>query len=254
MQQPFQNKVALISGGLGDIGTAIARAFAEQGASIALGDLAPASNATGLVSELSEYKVSVSYTQVDVSDAEKVREWIQSVERNQGIPDLIIANAATVTLKGIHDLTPDQWSRELRVNLDGAFFMTQYATSRLRASGRSGKVVFIGSWAAHAVHAHIPAYSVSKAGLRMLCKCMALELAPFDILVNEVAPGYVQAGLSAQIWEKDHELRDQSRNKVPVKRLITPEEVAAQVLHVSHPDNKHITGSTILMDGGLSLL
>lgn len=254
MQQAFQNKIALISGGLGDIGRAIAHAFAEQGASIALGDLAPTSNAAGLVRELSLHKVSVSYTQVDVSDAEMVQSWIQTVEKDQGIPDLIIANAATVTLGGIHELTPVQWSRELRVNLDGAFFMTQYATSRLRANEIPGKVVFIGSWAAHAVHAHIPAYSVSKAGLRMLCKCMALELAPFDILVNEVAPGYVQAGLSAQIWEKDHALRDQAKIKVPVRRLITPDEVAAQVLHVCHPDNRHITGSTILMDGGLSLL
>ncbi len=253
MQQPLKDSTVLISGGLGDIGRAIALAFAEQGASIALGDIKERQQAAAFIDQLSACKVPVSYTAVDVSVAAEVHRWIDQVTESQGTPDIIIANAATVTPGVLHQLTPEQWSHELRVNLDGAFYMTRYATARLVAGAMPGKVVFIGSWAADRVHSHIPAYSVSKAGLRMLCKCMALELAPHHILVNEVAPGYVEAGLSARFWEKDEGLREESRNIVPVKQLITPPAVAAQVLHLCQPENQHITGTTLLMDGGLSL-
>ncbi len=73
-------------------------------------------------------------------------------------------------------------------------------------------------------------------------------------MVNEIAPGYVEAGLSGRIFEKTPGLREKSKNKVPVRRLITAEEVALQVVNLCSPDNKHITGTTLLMDGGLSLL
>src|SRR5690606_41685339 len=108
--------------------------------------------------------------------------------------------------------------------------------------------------AAHKVHREMPAYSVSKAAVRMLCKCFALELAPFGITVNELAPGYVQAGLSAKVWNDNPERKQEAIDKVPLKSLITVEEIAQQVLFLSDSQNKHITGTTFLMDGGLSLL
>lgn len=88
----------------------------------------------------------------------------------------------------------------------------------------------------------------------MLCKCMALELAPYNILVNELAPGYVDAGVSGEVWEKDPDMADKARLKVPIKKIMSAREVAEQVIHLCHPQNQHMTGSTILMDGGLSLL
>jgi len=88
----------------------------------------------------------------------------------------------------------------------------------------------------------------------MLCKCMALELAPHGIMVNEIAPGYVDGGLSRLAWEQQPDGRAAARKKVPVQALITSEEVAAQIVHLSHPENHHITGSVVLMDGGLSLV
>ncbi|MFD1144644.1 SDR family NAD(P)-dependent oxidoreductase [Larkinella insperata] len=253
MNNLFTNRTVLISGGLGDIGRAIALAFARQGAAIALGDISPASRAEALRNELHQLGVATHYTQVDVRDASAVQEWVLAVENSLGVADIIIANAATVTVGGIHRITPEQWSNEIRVNLDGAFFLTQSATARLLAHQLPGRVVFVGSWAAHAVHPHIPAYSVAKAGLRMLCQCMALELAPHQILVNEIAPGYVNAGLSAQLWEKEPALADQARQRVPTRKLISAEAVAQQVVYLCHPDNEHMTGSTLLMDGGLSL-
>ena len=183
-----------------------------------------------------------------------LKDWVSEVENGLGIPSLIISNATTVTVKRLYELTPEEWSAELRVNLDGAFYLAQAATARLLHHRKPGRVVFVGSWAADTVHLHIPAYCVAKAGMRMLCKCMALELAPHEITVNEIAPGIVNGGLSRRVWEEQPAKRLEAQKKVPVQKLITNEEVAEQVVHLCHPGNHHITGTVLLMDGGLSLV
>jgi NAD(P)-dependent dehydrogenase (short-subunit alcohol dehydrogenase family) len=247
-------QVALISGGLGDIGRAIARELAAQGADIALCGLHPAAEAESFLDELRNLGRRARYDVVDVSDADAVQLWVREVEAALGVPTLIIPNAAQVTQADFQHLTPEQWNRELRVNLDGAFHMAQAAALRLIALGRPGHIVFIGSWAAHRVHAHIPAYCVAKAGLRMLCQCMALEFAPYRILVNEVAPGIVDAGLSAQVLNGDAALRESVRQLTPVRELVTPEDVARAVAFLCDPANRQMTGSVIVQDGGMSLL
>jgi glucose 1-dehydrogenase len=250
----FTGRIAILSGGLGDIGRQIATALAAKGADVALGDRLPAADATAFLQTLEALGVRAHYTQVDVSQAEPVRRWVEECEQTLGLPDVIIANAATVTLANFAEVTPKQWDDELQINLSGPFYLTKFVTDKLVAAKTPGHIVLIGSWAAHVVHAHIPAYSVSKAGLRMLGKCLALELAPHDILVNEIAPGYVDAGLTAQIWKTNPALKSLSEGKVPVKRLIGADEVAAQVIHLCDRSNRHMTGSTLLMDGGLSML
>lgn len=254
MSKLFQNQIAVISGGLGDIGKAIGLAFAKQGAAIGLCDVHDPTAAGAFLTQIeNSYGVPACYHQADVSDASTVKTWLQEVTRQLGIPTLIIANAATATMANILKITAEQWSREISINLNGAFYMAQEAALQMVEHRTGGRIVFIGSWAAHAVHLHLPAYSVSKAGIRMLCKSMALELAPHRILVNEVAPGYVQAGLSGKIWEQYPELSKEATKRVPTGVLIQADEVAAQVLYLCHPDNAHITGNTLLMDGGLSL-
>ena len=254
MTMTFENHIVLISGGLGDIGRAIAAAFATQGASIAIGDVKPPQDAETFLTELRKENVSAHYQRVNVSQPEEVDDWVENVQNTLGTPNIVIANAATVTISGIEKVTAKEWGDEIDVNLNGSFYVTRAVAAKLIENKTPGRIVFIGSWAAHAVHPNLPAYSVSKAAVRMLCKCMAFELAPYEILVNEIAPGYVEAGLSAAIWKTNPELSEQARQRVPVKKLISAGEVARQVLLTCHPDNVHMTGSTILMDGGLSLL
>jgi glucose 1-dehydrogenase len=254
MDRTLQNKVAVISGGLGDIGRAIALELARRGADVAIGDVRDESAARGLADQLRGLNVRSRYDAVDVASAEQVTAWIATVERDLGVPTLIIPNAATVTLAGVRDVTAEQWSKELRVNLDGAFHLAQAGALRMLAHKKPGRIVFVGSWAAHAPHSNITAYCVAKAGLRMLCKCMAADLAPDGILVNEVAPGYVDAGLSAQIWAKNPGAKEGAANRVPTGQLIDADDVAAQVAHLCEPANRHMTGSVLLMDGGLSLV
>jgi glucose 1-dehydrogenase len=247
-------QVAMISGGLGDIGRAIALELGGRGADVAVGDMRAPDDAKELLESLRPKGVRARYDRVDVADATAVRAWVEDVERDLAPPTIAIANAAVVTVTRVTEITPEQWSRELNINLSGAFFLAQAAAARMLAHKLEGRIVFIGSWAAHAPHPNIPAYCVAKAGLRMLCREMALELAPSGILVNEVAPGYVDAGLSAMLWRKNPGAREAAMARVPARRLIDAVEVAKQVAHLCDPENRHMTGSTLLMDGGLSLV
>lgn len=252
--QKFEGQVALISGGLGDIGAAIARQFAAGGADVALCGQRPATAAEPLLAEIHALGRRARYEPVDVADPAAVRAWVDSVEAEYGVASLIIPNAAIVTLKNVRELAPEEWQRELRVNLDGAFFLAQYGAQRLLHHNRPGRIVFVGSWAAHAPHGHIPAYCAAKAGMRMLMKCMAKEFAPHQILVNEVAPGYVDAGLSGRIFREQPEVRERAKASVPNQSLISSDEVAMHVLYLCDPENRQMTGSALVMDGGLSLL
>lgn len=142
----------------------------------------------------------------------------------------------------------------MAVNLDGSFHWAQAGTRRLVRANLGGRVIFVGSWAAHAPHQHLPAYCVTKAGVRMLMKTLALEYARCGILVNEVAPGYVDAGLSAKSFQQAPERREQAMKAVPIGELLSPADVAQLVRFLCGNQASQITGTTLLQDGGLSLL
>ncbi|MBS0198242.1 MAG: SDR family oxidoreductase [Planctomycetes bacterium] len=250
---PRQQAVAIISGACGDIGRAIALELARRGVGMGLADILPADRTEALLNEVRALEVPVRYDQVDVSDAQAVQRWVGTVEGDIGGPNLVVAAAATVTLAGAMKVTEEQWKRELDVNLTGSFLTARAGAASMLAARREGRIVFVGSWAAHSPHTNLPAYSVSKAGVRMLCKCMALELASSGILVNEVAPGYVDAGLSAVVFRENPGAREQAAARVPVGRLMSAQDVARQVAYLCLDSSPHTTGSTLLMDGGLSL-
>lgn len=252
---PLSGQLAIISGGLGDIGRAIAIELACRGADIGICDILDESLAIDLLAVIRDHNVRAHYAKVDVSDSIALQSWIDTIAEVMGVlPSLIIPNAAIVAISDVRSVTPEEWARHMRINLDGSFFMAQFAALKLSAAGKAGRVVFIGSWAAHASHLKIPAYCASKAALRMGMKCLALEFAKDGILVNEVAPGFVDAGLSAKIFEQNPGSRESSAAKVPNQTLITPAEVALQVAWLCDPSNLHVTGSVLLMDGGLSLV
>ncbi|MHA4808958.1 SDR family NAD(P)-dependent oxidoreductase [Flavitalea flava] len=254
MEKSRDNKVVLISGGLGDIALATALAFGREGARIALSDIHAGDAAGARLELLQKEEIAFLYHQVDIGDAAAVNRWVAAVDQAWGRIDIALVNAATITQKSIADITAAQWQAEIQVNLNGAFYLAQQAAIYFSARKIKGNIVFLGSWAAHAVHPHIPAYSVAKAGIRMLCQCLALEFADRDIRVNEIAPGYVNAGLSKAVWNQRPSLAEEARLKVPLGRLIEAGEVAGQILWLCQEENRHVTGSCLLMDGGLSLL
>ncbi|NND07240.1 MAG: SDR family oxidoreductase [Saprospiraceae bacterium] len=249
----LKNQIALISGGLGDIGRAIARELASCGADIAIGDIEEEHEAAPFVASLQDLGRGVVYTKVDVSDPKSVEDWISTISNDLGVPTLIIPNAAIVRISNIRQISVDDWNQQLSVNLSGCFYMSRAAANKLVERKKKGRIIYIGSWAANRVHKDIPAYCVGKAGLRMLCKCMAAEYAENNIMVNEIALGIINAGLSGEIMKDQPQLQESIQARIPVNEFIEPGEVAKQVLVLCDPNNRHMTGSTLLMDGGLSL-
>lgn len=249
-----QGKTALISGGLGDIGHAIGALLAEQGADIALCDLIPHERAAEQLGLLREKGSRVDYTVVDVADPAAVRQWVRGVAERLGAPSLIIPNAAIVAYCATLSTTPEDFDRHLKINLLGSFFMAQEAARILIERSMPGRMVFIGSWAGHAPCPQILPYAAAKAALRMTVQCMALELAPHRILVNEIAPGFVDAGLSAQEFRQIPGSREECRKAVPTGKLLSANDVAKKVAFLCHPDADEITGIHLIIDSGLSLV
>ncbi|MBB1647463.1 2-deoxy-D-gluconate 3-dehydrogenase [Sphingobacterium siyangense] len=254
MMEEYKNKVVLISGGLGDIGRAMAEAFLTQQAIVCISDRFEPQVARARWPLLDDAGARLFYDQVDVADARQVDAWVQRIRQELGAISICIANAACVTIKDFSTLSNEEWKNEMAVNLDGSFFLANACAKSFVETELAGSIIFMGSWAAHAVHQNLPAYSVSKAGLRMLCQAMALEYAAYGIRVNEIAPGYVNAGLSKVVWSSNAELQMKAKAVVPLGQIIEAEEVAKQVLWICSDNCKHMTGTAIVMDGGLSLI
>ena len=253
-QRIHDGEVALISGGLGDIGWAISTLLADQGADIALCDLVPENEAQARLDNLRARGIRVDYTVADVGSPVEVKRWVRGVAARLRVPSMTIPNAAIVAYCSALSTSPEDFNRHLKINLLGAFFMAQEAARILIEHKAAGRIVFIGSCVAHAPSPQILPYAVAKAGLRMVVQCMALELAPHRILVNEIAPGFVDAGLSAQEFEQIPGLREESRKVVPTGNLLTANDVARKVAFLCHPDANEITGIHLVVDSGLSLV
>jgi NAD(P)-dependent dehydrogenase (short-subunit alcohol dehydrogenase family) len=250
--QELADHLAIISGGLGDIGRACAVELARRGADVAVGGRSDGGRVEPLQAEVEGLGRRFRFDQVDVADSDAVSRWVDAVEGDLGVPNLVIPNAAIDEFTPFEHLTPEVWRRHIDINLNGAFYLAHTVAKRLLVSSMPGRIVFIGSWAAHAPHAHLPAYGVAKAGLRMLCQCMALDYAPHGILVNEVAPGFVNAGTSGDYFRQHPEAIPEALAKVPVGKLMDPEEVAKHVAYLCNPKNHYMVGSVLVCDGGLS--
>jgi glucose 1-dehydrogenase len=239
----------MISGGGGDIGRAVALELAQRGAHISIADLKDPVELSPLIEQLRSCGSKVLYRQTDVADPEAVHRWVEETEAHLGVPSLIVSNAGIVTRKSVLTMSSAEWQNEFNVNLHGAFHLAQAAANRMIHHRIQGRIVFLGSWAAHRPSQGIPAYCASKAALRMLCQVMAMELAGHEILVNEVAPGIVNAGLASE------NIREgiSDRKNIPVQEWIEPQEVAWHVANLCDSRNKNATGSVVVVDGGLSM-
>ena len=227
----WSDQVAVVTGADGSIGTAIVEHFRALGAKAVGGDL----------------------PSLDVTVPASVEAWLDAAEKDAGSPTIGIVCAGISRAGRLIDTTDQDWNDVVDVNLTGAFYSARAIIRRMLANGTRGRIVFIGSWAAHAPHPHIGAYSAAKAGLRALCQTFALDHAADGILVNEVAPGIVDAGLSRELFRRDPALERRTRAAIPTGLIIDPVDVARDVAFLASPENHHTTGACLVSDGGLSL-
>jgi NAD(P)-dependent dehydrogenase (short-subunit alcohol dehydrogenase family) len=244
----------LITGACGDIGRAIAGVFAQRrGARLALCDVAPAGRAAEVLAPLTETAAGMIYRQVDVTDAAAVAEFTDAAAREFGGVDVCVANAGIVERGMLIDLPVEAWRRQLDVNLTGAFLTAQASARAMRKAGRGGQIVFVSSWVQDVPRENIGAYCASKGGMKMLAKCLALELARDRVRVNLVAPGFVDAGLTGENLRRNPDRRSGMEASIALGRLVSADELARAVAMLCSDDASYLTGTTLLVDGGSSL-
>jgi 3-oxoacyl-[acyl-carrier protein] reductase len=249
----FAGNVVLVTGGGSGIGAGIARAFAAQGAAVAINDIRPdfaASIADSLPSKGSETLAVAA----DVSDKGMVAAMIDAVLERFGRLDIVVNNADIKTnrpelVSSVLEMPEELWDRVLDVNLKGPMLVCQAAARAMIELEITGSIVNVTSGSAFSARASAGHYCASKAGLAMLTRVLAIELAQFGIRVNAVAPGMVLTDESDQTEARRRYL-ETMRAGIPLGRFGSAEEIAQAILFLASPAAAFITGEQISVNGG----
>ncbi len=245
----LDGKTALITGGGGGIGGAVAFAMAELGASIKVVDYDLA-KANAVVESIEHVGGSAQAFGADISDVGAIRQLFSNVDASGASLDILVTTAGMINYQSILDQEEDSFDKMLQVNLRGTFFCIQEAARRMVPRGE-GSIVTIASTAAFvAGRVAAPAYGMTKAGIRQLTTATAVELAPHGVRVNAVAPAtiqtpFVQGGLDTK------EQQDRANARVPMGRFGQPNDVVGAIVFLASPLASYITGHTLVVDGGL---
>jgi NAD(P)-dependent dehydrogenase (short-subunit alcohol dehydrogenase family) len=245
--------IAVVTGGAGDLGNEMAFRLAQAGAAVALWDVKPRSQVAGRLARVADTGARWLYQQVDVRDRAAVDRALDELVETFGGIDIACVNAGIVESSPFLELAQESWQRHLDVNLTGAFNVAQASARQMVARQTQGRIIFTSSWVADIPWPEITAYTVSKAGLNMLMKQMARELAVHGIRVNAVAPGIVRAGLAGRQLREEAQYAARVAKVIPLGEPGTPVEIADAVLYLASPQAAYMTGSVLTIDGGCSL-
>jgi glucose 1-dehydrogenase len=246
----LENKVAVITGSSLGIGSAIALAFAKEGAAVAVDYRSHPDEAKEIVEQIESFGSKAISVHADVSSPEDVKNLIQKAVEEFGRLDVMINNAGMEVKMPFLETPLDVWNKTIAVNLTGAWLGCQEAAKQMVSQGGSGRILNISS-----VHEDLPMptnspYCATKGGLRMLMRTIAVELAPHNITVNNIAPGAVDTPMDAPL-EEDANKMQQLLSEIPLRRMGKPEEVAALAVYLASDDAAYVTGSTYVIDGGM---
>jgi glucose 1-dehydrogenase len=242
----FTGRTAVVTGAASGIGAATAERLAREGAAVVLADIAD-ERGQAVVDGIEKDGGRARYVHADVADED---DWarIVTAAHAYGPVDVLVSNAYTVDVVPAHEMSLPSWQRQLAVNLTGSFLGIKAVLSDLCA--RRGAVVLTSSVHAHAGIPGHPAYAAAKGGLLSLCGQLAVEYGP-EVRVNAVLPGPVLTGA----WDRvSPEERERSIAGTAARRFGTPEEVAAAIAFLCADEASYITGSSLVVDGGWSVV
>jgi 3-oxoacyl-[acyl-carrier protein] reductase len=239
----LKDKVALVTGGSRGIGAAVCVALAEAGAAVAVNYRERADAADALVADLNKAGHRASAIAADVSRASDVARLVDRVNSALGPVDILVNNAGIAIVRGVDDLTEDDFDRTITVNLKSAFLCTQAVIPSMRAR-KWGRIVNVTSGAARGGGAIGPHYNASKAGMEGLTRGYAARLVKDGITVNSVAPSLIDTDMMSG--------RTDLAARIPLGRFGHPEEVAQAVLMAL--GNDYMTGQTIVLNGGMAFI
>jgi glucose 1-dehydrogenase len=243
--QTFSNQSVIITGAGQGIGFEIARQLTLQGASVLLNDIDENLTDTA-VKKLKADGANCIGIAGDAADPAFIDEMVNQAVRSFGHLTIVIANAGITLFADFFDYTPVAFNKVMRLNLGGSFFLAQSAAKQMRLQGSGGSILFMSSVVGHQAHKNLAAYAITKAGLEMLAKNLVIDLSPFQITVNAIAPG---ATLTERT-QHDTEYEKTWSRITPIGRPATSMDIANAALFLVSPAARHITGQSLIIDGG----
>ncbi|MGC4035793.1 MAG: SDR family oxidoreductase [Chitinophagaceae bacterium] len=241
----FQRQTAIVTGAGQGIGFEIARQLCANGASVILNDIDDRL-ATEAADKISKDEGVCYAMPGDASDVSFIQSMVDTAVKKFGQLNIIVANAGITLFAGFFEYTPEAFSKVMQLNLAGSFFLAQSAAKQMKAQESGGRILFMSSVVGHQAHENLAAYAITKAGLEMLAKNLVIELSPYKITVNAIAPG-------ATLTERT--LHDTEYDKTwsritPIGKPATVADIANAALFMISPASGHITGQSLVIDGG----
>ena len=245
MKGPFNKKTAIVTGAAQGIGFEICRQLAVNGATVYLNDKNEklAGDAAAKIREENGQCIACAG---DCSDPAFIAHMVAQATRSSGSLDIVIANAGITLFGDFFTYTAEDFFKVMQVNLGGSFFLAQAAANKMKHQPNGGSLLFTSSVTGHQAHKQLAAYAMSKAALEMLAKNLVIELSPFRINVNTIAPG-------ATITERtmdDPDYESAWARITPMGRPASTQDIANAALFLVSDKSKHITGQNLIIDGG----
>ena len=251
----LQGKVALVTGAASErsIGWGIARALADEGADVVVNDVAQGAALEQRAAELRAQGRRALAIQADVTDQQQVNAMFEQTVSKMGRIDIVASNAGIIRWERLLDTTPKNLQAVVNVNLKGNVYVCQAAARQMIAQGNGGRIIITSSVQADVQFTINPIYGATKYAMHVFVGCLALELAPYNITVNHIGPGWVQSALNDPTPDlQTPEGVERQRQAVPLKRAGDPYEMGRAVVYFA-ADGGYVTGVGLRVDGGLGI-
>ena len=246
----LENKVAVVTGSSSGIGEAIALAFAANGAAVVVNYSRAEDAAQKVLQQVEAAGGKGLVVGANVSDPKEVEAMVQQAVGTFGRLDIMVNNAGMERKMPFLQTPFEVWQETIAVNLTGAWLGCQAAAKRMVAQDEGGRIINVSSVHEDLAMPTNSPYCATKGGVRMLMRTLAVELAPHDITVNNIAPGAIDTPMDAPL-KQDPDAMKELLAEIPLGRMGKPEEVANLALFLASDDSSYVTGSTLFVDGGM---